>query len=172
MRLTFCSVRADRLGDVLQCERVGGQHGDAILVQRHRRSPLLAAFERDRGDAGQTLEFEPDQGVLADRGVVLDHGQRDNSTRIIELHGHYFPYPDTVKVHAAAVAEAGCRALEHDAQGAAQLGGVQALEPQHEAKGGRDHRQRERTDQDVVRPRFHLLVYSSAKSRQRVRAFH
>ena len=84
--------------------------------KRNRGRGLLAALQRDRGDAGQALEFEPDQGVLADRGVVLDQRQRDDATRIVELHGHHLAHPDTVEIDAAAVAQAGRRAFEDDAQ--------------------------------------------------------
>ena len=146
---------ADRLGDVLQRVRIGGQHRDAVLIQRNRGRGLLAALQRDRGDAGQALEFEPDQRVLADRGIVLDHGECDDATRVVQLHGDDFAYPDTVEIDAAAVAQARRRAFEDDADRAARLGGVQALEPQHEAERRGDHRQRERSDQDVIRPRFH-----------------
>ena len=146
---------ADRLGDVLQRVRIGRQHGNAILVQGNRGRGLLAALQRNRGDAGQPLKFEPDQGVLAHRRVVLDHRECDDTTRVVELHGHHFPYPDTVEIDAAAVAQARCRAFEDDAERAARLGGVEALEPEHKAERGGNHRQRERSDQDEIRPRFH-----------------
>src|SRR5262249_29483508 len=81
--------------------------------------------------------------------------QRNHATRVVELHRDDFTYPDTVEVDTASVAQARRGALEDDAQGAALLGGVQALEPQHEAEGGRNHRQCEGSDQDVVRPCFH-----------------
>src|SRR6202042_2881523 len=105
----------DGLGDVLQPVRIGGQHRHAVFIQRHAGRGLLAALERDRGDAGQALEFEPDQGVLADRGVVLDHGECDDPTRVVELYGYHFAYSDTVEIDAAAIAQAGRRALEDDA---------------------------------------------------------
>src|SRR5205085_8718130 len=145
----------DRLGDVLQRVWIGGQHGYAILIQRNGRSGFRTALQRDRGDAGQSLEFEPDQRVLADRRVVLDHRECDHATRIVEFDRDHLAYPNTIKIDAAAVAQAGRRPLEDDPDRAAQFGGVKRLEPQHEAERGGDYRQREGSDQYVVRPRFH-----------------
>src|SRR6185312_8223917 len=96
-------------------------------------------------------------GVLADRGVLLDERQRHHPTRVVELHLDHLAYPDTVKVHAAAVAQARRGALEDDPQRAALLGGVEALKPENKAERGRNHGQREGPDQDIVRPRFHQL---------------
>ena len=147
---------ADRLGDVLQRIWVGGQHGHTVFIPRHRRSGIVTAGQRNRSNSGQALEFQPDLGVLADRGVVLDHRQCDDTSRIVELYRDDLAHPDTVEIDAAAVAQAGCRPLEDDAQWRARLGGVQALKPEHEAERRGDHCQRERSDQDVIRPRFHL----------------
>jgi len=146
---------ADRFGDILQGVGIGGQHRNAIFIQRHRRRGLLTAFERNRRDPGQALEFESHQGVLAERGIVLDHGERDHAARIVQLDGDHFAYPNTVEIDAAAIAQAGGRTFENDPQRGARLGGVEALEPHHKAERRGDHRQRERSDQDVIRPRFH-----------------
>ncbi len=148
---------ADRLCDVLQRVRIGGQHRHAILVEGNTGCCLLATLQRYRSDPGQPLKFEPDQRVLADRGVVLDHRECDNSTRVVQLHGDHFPDPDAVEIHAAAVAQTRCRTFEHDAERAARLGGVEGLEPQHKAERRGNHCQRERSDQDEVRPRFHSI---------------
>src|SRR5205085_12526295 len=99
---------------------------------------LLAALQRGGGDAGQALELEADHGVVADRSLVLDHGERDNATRVVELHGDHFPYPDTVEIDAAAIAQARGRAFKDHPERAALLGGMQALEPEHEAERSRD----------------------------------
>ena len=146
---------ADRLGDVLQRVGIGRQRRDPILIQGNRRRGLLAALERYRCDAGQPLKFEPDQGVLAERGVILDHGECDDSTRVIEFYRDHFTYSDTVEIDAATVAQTRRRAFEHNAQGAARLGGVKRLKPQNEAERRGNHRQRERSDQDEIRPCFH-----------------
>src|SRR6185437_886617 len=89
--------------------------------------------------------------------VVLDHGECDDPTRVVELYGDHLAYPDTIKIDAATVAQARRRALEDDPQGRARLGGVQALKPHHKAERRGDHRQRERPDQDEIRPRFHQI---------------
>ncbi len=156
----------DRLGDVLQPVRIRRQHRDAVFIQWHRRRGLLAAFQRNRGDPGQSLEFQPDQGVLADRSVVLNHGECDDSTRVVELHRDHLTHPDTIEIDVAAVAQASRGTFENDPQGAARLGGVKALEPENEAERRGDHRQREQPDEDVVRPRFHqeLRTWSAMTS--------
>jgi hypothetical protein len=108
--------------------------------------------------------------MMASMRSELRASERDNATRIVELHRDDFPYPDTVEIDAATVAQAGGRALEDHAQGAARLGGVQALEPQHEAECRRDHRQGEGADQHIVRAGLHQLLRTN--SRQRGRACH
>src|SRR6185295_18125034 len=132
----------------------------------HGRRVFLAALQGDRRNAGQPLEFEADKRVLADWGVVFDHRQCDHAPRVVEFDRDNLPYPDTVKVDTAAIAQAGRRTFEHDTDRAARLGGVQALKAQHKAERGGDHCQREGPDQDVVRPRFHSSRYSGTWSVQ------
>src|SRR6202041_2209101 len=91
----------------------------------------------------------------------------DHATRIVELHRNDFTYPDTVKIDTGSVAQTCGRAFENDVHGAAQFGGVQALKPQHESERGGDHGERERSDQNVVRPRFHYPTPRPTKTSPR-----
>src|SRR5207245_3378136 len=101
---------------------LGRQRGVPVLIQPNRRRGLLAALQRYRCDSGQPLKFEPDEGVFAKRSVILDHGECDDTTRVVEFYRDHLTYPDTVEVDAAAVAQAGRRPFEHNTQGAARLG--------------------------------------------------
>ena len=71
-----------------------------------RRRLVRSAGEGDRRNAGQPLKFEADLGVAFHRRVAVDHGERHDAARMVELERHHFADPDAGKIHAAALAQA------------------------------------------------------------------
>ena len=92
--------------------RIGGQLGNAVRALWRRRRLVRSAGERDRRDAGQPLEFEADLGVAFHRRVAVDHGQRHDAARMVELQRHHLADPDAGEIHAAALAQARGRTFE------------------------------------------------------------
>src|SRR6185437_7995049 len=116
-----------------------------------------AALERERGDAGQALEFEANVGVVVDRNRFIDRDSHENLLRVlrIEREAPHLADADAVEHHGAAGAKAVHRAVEGDLVIAAIAAAARALEPVDEAERAGDHHQREQSDQGVVRPGLH-----------------
>ena len=87
---------ARRLGDVGRRGRVRFEH----IVGRRRRL-IRTAAQSDRGIAGQALEIEPDPGVGAHRGALVDRDDGDDLARGLRVErelGHLAD-PDAVEQH-------------------------------------------------------------------------
>ena len=121
-----------------------------------RRRAVGAAGERDRRNPRQTLEFEADLGVPAHRRGAVDHGQRHDAARMVELQRHHLADPDAGEIDAAAPAQAGGGTLEDHAErhllpdaGDLAIGQERAERPGNQGQGqGADHQ--------VAGARFHL----------------
>src|SRR6185295_19518458 len=116
--------------------------------------------QRDVGDAGEALEIEADDGVIAHRGVGVDLDGGDHLLGImpVELQVGHFADAHAVEEDARAVAQTADRPLEHDVVAGADLAFADRAEPVHEGETRCQHAEREEADQDVVRFGFHSLT--------------
>src|SRR4030088_912793 len=151
--------------DIVQCiadrfrlTQVGSQDWNAILIRWHRGRGSRAARQRDRRHAGEPLEFQAHNRVLADRGAVIQPDKGDNLARVVELEGQDFPNLNTVEVHAAALAQNTGGTFENDAKRASLLDALNFLEPKMPNERRRDDRKRRGSDHQVVCPRFHPKI--------------
>ncbi|MGY4449491.1 hypothetical protein ACVWZR_004151 [Bradyrhizobium sp. i1.3.1] len=126
--------------------------GTPSVSSGHRRRGGRAADQRNRGDAGETLELDARNRVLANRRGVVEHHQRHDLARIIQLDRQDLARGNTVEIDRPAAAQAaGGAALEHHAQLAPALGGAPFLHAEHAAERHGDDRQRRRSDYEVAR---------------------
>jgi len=96
--LMFCSVA--RMDSVTSCSAFGS--AVSVGTPSSSRGTAGAATSPPFSDIAATpvspWKFQAYQRVLADRRVVLDHCQRDNPPRIVQLYGDHLSDPDAVKL--------------------------------------------------------------------------
>ena len=160
----FCSIRSSirrsvsRAPCVTSCAAPAAAEQRRILLRAdQRRRRRIAALQRYRGDAGETLEFQADLGVLAHRHRLLDRNDGDHLLRPlgVELEIGDFADADAVEQHRGAGAQAGNRSVEHHAVVGALAGAADVLEPVDESEHAEHDAQREQPDHHIISSGFH-----------------
>src|SRR5229473_7829151 len=146
------------IADRFRLAQVGGQDRNAVLIQRHRGRGRRAAGQRDRRHTGEPLEFQSHHRVLADRGAVVQPDKGDNLAGVVELERQDFANLNTIKVHAAALAQTAGGTFENDAKRRSLLDAMDFLVPEKADERRGYHRKRRGSDHQVARPRLHPKI--------------
>ena len=153
--------RADFFLGVERPIRIRGQLWNAVRPLWRRRRLVGAAGERDRRNARQPLKLEADLGIASHRRVAVDHGERDDAARMVELERHHLADPDAGEIHAAALAQAGRRAFEDHPERHLLLGADELLIAEKPAQRSSDQGQDERADHQIAGANLHRDAFAT-----------
>src|SRR3954452_5505953 len=144
-----------RVPDRLDLAEIGSQHRNAITVQRHRSRGRGAAGQRYRRYPGQPLKFQANNRVLAHRRAIIDHHERDDLARVVQLEGLDLSNMDPIEIHAAAVAQTACGSFEDDPKRALLPNDVDLLKTEYADQRCHDERKRRGSDHEIACPYSH-----------------
>ena len=161
---------AGRLSHALTRRGIGGENGRLARWPGRRR--IAAAFERDRGYAGQALKLQSDIGIGAHRRVCRNRDPGQHLSRIVRVELKLGDLPDTDAVEQNGCARQQSRhgVLEADEVDGPLVQPAGVVQPVYETEHRADGGEHEKANESVGRAGFHRSPQFRDASRARARS--